>query len=206
MPIDNFEKIKTLLKFETEDDFYFLQVIQRKKDHKAGKVNGTNNNSRLIKAYYVSSLEYLEFVRPEVIELCKAFNARAGIDLNRRSYEQIAFRTLQKVTDQIINKDFNKVHKAYSTVCGKHSNESKDGKRWIIDIDRDDNGEFPVSIVSLVAFIESKCEPIGKKYITKIPSKNGVHLITKPFNRKTFSDKYPDVEVHMKNPTNLFIP
>jgi len=31
--IDNFEQIKKLLTFETEDDFYFGQILQRKKEH-----------------------------------------------------------------------------------------------------------------------------------------------------------------------------
>ena len=30
---DNFDIIKPLLKFRSEDDFYFLQILQRKKDH-----------------------------------------------------------------------------------------------------------------------------------------------------------------------------
>lgn len=75
---DNFDKIIPLLNWRTSDDFYFLQILQRKKDHKEGiKVNGANNNSRLIKAYYVKSLESLNFYKPKIIELCKLFNARA---------------------------------------------------------------------------------------------------------------------------------
>lgn len=50
MTIDNFDLIEENLKFESNDDFYFLQVIQRKKD---GNVTGRGNNgARLIKAYY----------------------------------------------------------------------------------------------------------------------------------------------------------
>ena len=70
--VNNFGIIKPLLKWKTEDDFYFLQILQRKKDHSPfGKVNGCNNNSRLIKSYYIKSLNHLEFIEPEVIELCK---------------------------------------------------------------------------------------------------------------------------------------
>jgi hypothetical protein len=38
--IDNFGKIRDMLEFRNKDDFYFLQILQRKKDHVAGKVNG----------------------------------------------------------------------------------------------------------------------------------------------------------------------
>ena len=41
MPVNNFGLIRSLLEFRTEDDFYFLQILQRKKDHNNGKVNGT---------------------------------------------------------------------------------------------------------------------------------------------------------------------
>lgn len=52
--INNFEQIKSLLKFEDENEFYFLQIIQRKKDHKESNFKlGISNNNRLIKAYYI---------------------------------------------------------------------------------------------------------------------------------------------------------
>lgn len=38
--IDVFEQIKPLLSFNTPDDFYFLQVFQRRKD----MVNGAKKN------------------------------------------------------------------------------------------------------------------------------------------------------------------
>ena len=41
MTVDNFDLIEEFLKFESEDDFYFLQVIQRKKD---GNETGRGNN------------------------------------------------------------------------------------------------------------------------------------------------------------------
>lgn len=102
--INNFKQVKDLLEFRSEDDFYFLQILQRKKDHKVGKVNGTNNNSRLIKAYYVKSLEHLEFIEPEIIQLCVIFNARAGINLNRRSFKKMQLQHLKKITDQLLNR------------------------------------------------------------------------------------------------------
>jgi hypothetical protein len=202
MEINNFHLIKPMLKFESEDDFYFIQILQRKKDHKDGKVNGTNNNSRLVKAYYVYSEEYLDFITPEIIELCKLFNARAGINLNRRSFEKMALQHLKKVTDQIINKSFNKAHKAYPSVVGAFSNELD--KRWILDIDYPIENNF--NGPELSDYINT-LQPIKKqKTIAIIPSKNGFHVITRPFNLKDFKDKYPEIEVHKNNPTNLFIP
>jgi len=62
--IDNFEIIKPLLTFEDDDDFCFVQVSQHKKDNSKG-VKDSNNSSRLIKAYYISSTKYLDRYKNE---------------------------------------------------------------------------------------------------------------------------------------------
>jgi hypothetical protein len=208
--VNNFEIIKPLLNWNSEDDFYFLQILQRKKDAPEGlKVNGTNNNSRLIKAYYVKSLEYLDFITPEIIQLCLVFGARAGINLNKRSFEKTALQHLKLVTDNIINGNYDKVYKTYSSAAGKFNHDKN--KKWIVDIDKED---LPY-LFEIKTAIEI-CEPLdGTKIITEIPSKTGVHLITHPFNRKDFPnylqqavDKYQitlSLDIQTNNPTNLYI-
>jgi hypothetical protein len=178
--IDNIVAIKDLLTFESEDDFYHLQILKRKKENPE-----LGSNSYVVKTYYINSIEYLDSKIDEIIHLCNFHNARACINLNRRSYEKIAFHTLKKVTDQIMNKDFKSVRKAYESVCGSFSNE-KD-KKWIIDIDHKD---FDLSEVkrhvfynNLISNIQSLIFQTGKDdTITTIPTKNGFHLITRPFN------------------------
>src|SRR6185369_11091715 len=125
--IDNFEQIKKLLSFESEDDFYFCQIIQRKKDHPEG-LPGKNNNSRAIKTYCIKSIESLDFYKDEMIQLAAFHNARVGINLNKRSFEKIAFQTLRKITDQILNKDYYHTKKAFDSCCGTYSNEPN--KKW----------------------------------------------------------------------------
>ena len=197
-PVDNFKQIRNLLEFRSEDDFYFLQVLQRKKDHNQ-TVNGTNNNSRLIKAYYINSFDYYDFIEDEVKNMCDVYQARACINLNRRSYYRTAFHTLKKVSDQIMNGYYSNVRKAYDSCAGKYSNESN--KKWIIDIDhvgRDVN--------DMILFAERQCMPEGDKFIANVPSKNGFHIIMRPFDIQKFRYKYSDVEIHKNNPTNLYIP
>ncbi len=197
--LNNFDRIKPMLKFK-EGFFYFVQILQRKKDHYKGQVNGANNNSRLIKAYYIDNAEYLDFVRPEIIQLCSVFNARAGINLNRRSYEMMAYQHLKKITDQILNKDFVNASRAYNSACGKFANETD--KVWIIDIDEADRQ----MAISTMADVLHDCQPIGDKYIGHIPSKSGIHFLARPFNVQMFKEKYPDLDIHKNNPTNLYIP
>jgi len=48
-------------------------------------------------------------------------------------------------------------------------------------------------------------EPLGNKILAIIETKNGYHLITKPFNSQTFGEKYPEIEIHRNNPTILYV-
>lgn len=196
--VDNFVKIATLLKFESEDDFYYLQIIQRKKEHPE-----LGSNSRVIKTYYIRSKDYLISKYDEITSQCKIFDARAYINLNRRSLERMAFHTLKKVTDQIMNKDFMSIHKAYESVCGSYSSESH--KKWIIDIDWKDweGKQLPAS--ELINTLKSLQSEASNEPITEIiPTKNGIHIITHAFNLQIFREKFPEIDVHKDNPTLLF--
>lgn len=211
--VNNFEQIKNLLSWRTADDFYYIQILQRKKDHKDNmRVGAANNNARLVKAYYVKSMEQLEFIEPEIIELCELFNARAGINLNRRSFKKAQLKTMRKILDQMDNLMYDRVHKAYDTVVGKYHNETN--KRWIIDIDFEDNDDryYGVELgngITTRSYLDvflTTLQPEGYKIIAKIPSKSGFHLITTPFNKMEFKKEFPKVDIQDNNPTNLYIP
>lgn len=53
--INNILAIKSLLHFQSEDDFYHLQILKRKKEHPE-----LGSNSYVVKTYYIRSVEYLE--------------------------------------------------------------------------------------------------------------------------------------------------
>lgn len=201
--VDNFKQISELLTFDSEDEFYFLQILQRKKDNPGG-VNGSNNSSRLIKAYYINSVKHLMDMKDEIIFFCKHFNARAGINLNKRSYEKTAFNTLKKVAEVMHNKNYKMVKRAWNTSCGVHNGGDK---IWLLDVDE------PTIDPIMVSFIDQKCQPvklvdnkIESKIIARIPSRNGWHLITKGFDMREFKIKFPDTEVHKNNPVALYYP
>ena len=196
--IDNLEIIKPLLKFETDDDFYYLQILQRKKENPQ-----LGSNSRVIKNYYIKSVEYLEDRYDEIKDLCNLFNARAALRLNKRSFEKTAFKTLLNTTNSIMNKEFTKTNKAYDRACGQVHNDKN--KKWILDIDELDWTDYQTE--ELVEHLYN-LQPIGNKYITKIPTKNGIHIITSPFNLSQFtmSGLYRTLDIHKDNPVNLYIP
>lgn len=201
--INNLELIKPLLVFPHKDCFYFVQILQRKKDHAGERLGGSNNNSRLIKAYYITSVEKLDIHWEEMVKLADLFNARISINLNPRNFQKAAFHLLQKIANQMSNGDFYGVRKAYDSVCGEYHSEID--KRWLIDIDEKD----PILLKTIsddIIQIQSTILNREYKILATIPSKSGYHLITNPFNLEIFAKTYPGIEVHKNNPTNLYIP
>lgn len=207
--VNNFDLIIPLLEFESEDEFYFVQILQRKKDNPGG-VKGANNSSRLIKAYYIRSVEQLNDLKEEMIFFANHFNARVGINLNKRSFYKTAFNTLKKIAELMHNKNFKDVRRAWNTSCGIHNGGDK---VWLLDVDKItdkdiletfDNPEIRREFYMKAIINESL--PEGNKVIAKIPSKSGYHLITKPFDARKFYEEFPEIEIHKNNPTSLYIP
>lgn len=193
--VDNFDLIENLLKFESTDDFYFLQLIKRKKEN-----NELGSNNRVIRSYFIKSKEQLRKHEKEIKDLCTVTNSRAYINLNRRSLRRIGLATLKNITDHIMNEDYEHIHRAYTTVCGQYKHESN--PTFIIDIDE----ELGRKHNDMIRFIEQECEPVGNKFVTIVPTKNGSHIIMRAFNISKFKEKYPDIDIHKNNPTILYIP
>ena len=83
MKVDNFDLIKKHIHTsEDGNEFYMLQIMRRTKDQKG--YDGKRKQS-VVKSYFISSPEYLEAKRDEIIGLCEMFNARAYINLNKKS-------------------------------------------------------------------------------------------------------------------------
>lgn len=192
--INNFNIISDLLKFTDDDDFYFLQLISRKKEN-----NDLSKSQKLYRTWYISSVDYLLRRESEMIKMSNYFNARLYINLNKRNYKKVAMQTAKIILDDMSNGDFKHARRAFDTACGRYI--SDDDKSWIIDID--EKGRMSNDILR---FIENECEPIGQKFKTIIPTKNGYHLIVSPFNVKKFNNEFPDIDVHKNNPTILYIP
>lgn len=201
--INNFEQIETLLSFDDSDLFYHLQIIRRGKDHP-----NLQSSNRTIKVYYIDNPEKLSKIKHEVIDLCEYFGARAYINLAPKSYRKCTMQCISDMAKRAMDGDFKKIYKCWNSVVGY---VKSDKPHWIIDIDGPTDG-------CISEFIEYECEPIhytkyylnSRVYDSKIygyiPTKNGYHIITKPFNLKQFREKYPNIDVHKNNPTILYIP
>ena len=207
MIIDNFEQIANLLSFESEDDFYHLQILMRKKDlpeHKRAR----NNNARCIKTYYIKNKEYLLEKKEEIIGLCHMFTARAYINLNKKSFKKAAILTVAEITNRIIQNQEEYIYRAYESVVGE-STANVGEKRWIIDVDSKDLN-LVVDTQLAIQRCQSTQPVIGSdrwdNLIDLIPTVNGYHIITHPFNLKQiepFKCLHP-FDVQKNNPTLLY--
>ena len=195
--IDNFGLIKPLLEFPNDDIYYHLQILRRGKDHP--ELPAAN---RMIKAYFICSLEGLNYLEKEVKKLCEFFEARAYINLAPKSIKKTSMLQIKYLAQRVYEGDFKKIWKSWNTCAGEIKGEEP---RWIIDID-DNNFDFESLDMELCALDPVKLENgvYISKVITKIPTKNGYHLITTPFNLQQFKEKYPDIDVHKNNPTLLY--
>ena len=79
--------------------------------------------------------------------------------------------------------------------------------KWIVDID-----DMPVKDAIKEKLIELyreafKIENADEYIYAEIPTKQGAHLIVRPFNLKAFKDSFPDVDVHKNSMgTLLYFP
>jgi len=198
---NNFSKIRELLEFENENTFYFIQILQRRKENPE-----MARGVRVIDNFYLYSVEDLDKLEPKIIEACTKYNARAYIKLNRLDLEKVALYCQKKTIDLLIQGEYKAVKNVYPTVCGKFSDAGKD-KKWIVDIDEDEL-EYKDKIVEIINDIHSKVTKKNYKIVAELPTKSGIHIITNPFNVKEFNDRLEElgvkIEVKKNNPTILF--
>ena len=193
--IDNIDLIKPLLTFDKEGDFYQLFVFLRKKDQTTDKSN--HQSVRTIKSYCITSHEYLDKRYDEVKMLCEVFKARAYIHVAKQNHKDVAMNMITEIVTRIQSGQINQKN-VFDSVVGQIKTQEK---RWIVDIDVKD---FDY-ITELADYIDT-LRPEGPKVEVVIPTKSGVHLITKRFDVLEFKKKYPEIDIQKKNPTLLYYP
>jgi hypothetical protein len=195
--LDNINLITPLLNFSDPGDFYMLYVFKRKKDQPVDE-RDNHQSVRTIKSYTISSIDYLNKRYPEIKELCEMFKARAYIHIQKQNHRDVSLNMMVALAERIQSGNHDQ-RGLFDSVVGQMKTYEK---RWIVDIDNKDEN-FAREIQE---FINTQCRPFGMKIEANIPTKNGHHLITTRFDVKTFSDKYPEIDVQKKNPTLIYLP
>lgn len=71
--VNNFDKIKNLLKFDGKS-IYLVWLVLRNKDGNTSAKG--NNRNRTIKSYYFQDMDHFLEREQEIIDICRVFNCR----------------------------------------------------------------------------------------------------------------------------------
>ena len=204
MEIDNFDIIRKHLDFvDSKLDRYIVHILRRPKDISSKMKNelGANESQRLIKTYYIDSLEYFDRKIPAMKELCKANNARAYIIVQPKDNFECLMNLGKKIFDTIQNKNYSvkPEHLIRQAYCEHHNTRKK---QWVIDLDFKEMTEYRCddgykyykktwSFQEVKDLIIEELLKIQKTedQIYEVPTKQGVHIITSPFNLQSAQKK-----------------
>lgn len=196
--IDNFAEVRKHLRFDNPGDIYVAHVMFRVKDLRSegGKdcYLSHDDTTRLIKTYYVDSLEYYDKKKPAMIDLAENNHARVYIAMTRKNRLTCNRVILKKLVDEVDNPNVRYDHLIRSSVCGCHISEYK---WWTLDVDNNTMVQDPEhspgcevylmdirdKVIADMAKLVDETKTRSGSEIFTVPTKNGCHIMTPPFNR-----------------------
>lgn len=162
------------------DKYYVIELMRRGKDNP--DMPAANYH---FKNYYIYSWKDLNKYEDEIKNICNLLRLRAYASVNYKLMSQVALDTLAESARRIAMHDYKKFYNIFESCSGKfvdHKNNI-----WIVDIDKED-----LDMVDIIKNFINECEPKTEKIIFEIPTKSGLHLITKAFNLQDFNGKCID--------------
>lgn len=169
MILDNIDKIKALLVFP-DGVFYYVQVIQRKKENPDLPVSD-------MKRYqcFITSMRDLDIHLPRIKKVCEDYAARAYISLIPRSLEKLGKRCLleyaKRVSDGLYSRIWDIPNRCALSDEVRYSGRKTKPFR-MLDVDKKEDIEA----------VKKRITEFGIKIIETIPTINGAHIIVEVFN------------------------
>ena len=185
---DNFENYKDYIKKidglpDTNekgnlDKYYVIELMRRGKDNP--DMPAANYH---FKNYYIYSWKDFDKYENEIKNICDLLRLRAYASVNYKLMSQVALDTMAESARRIAAHDYKKFYNIFESASGKfidHKNNT-----WIVDIDKED-----LEMTDVIKDFISECEPLNtEKILYEMPTKSGLHLITKSFNLQDFNTK-----------------
>lgn len=186
---NNFEILKSFIathcdNFDNDEDkYYVIELIKRNKDHATMRGNNIH-----FKNYYINKLSDIDKYQQEIIMLCDMFGMRAYMSINYKSYERVMCDTMAEYARRIAAQEFAKPQAIFESCSGKYFDTHN--KLWIIDVDEDDVDDENTNVFQLAMkykrIVTDFCKPYNTQF-DLIPTRTGLHLITKPFDVNAFN-------------------
>mgnify|MGYP003307992889 CR=1 FL=1 len=204
--VNNFEYIKEHMQFLNEKSFYFIQILKRKKENPELK-----SYSRPIESFYVFSKDQFERMMPHIIEKCEMNRARAYIKMNCLDAESVMLEQIAEISRIIRNENWHEMASSLNSACGMCGKQNGNEKLYLVDLDDIQVGSNEMK--DMVNYIDSlkpqkydeNSNLISKVKMT-IPTRHGCHLLVTGFDKQTFSQNYPNIDVHDDGITLLYFP
>jgi len=122
-------------------------------------------------------------------------------------------RVINKSVVLAMNNQFKSLRNVFDSITGKYHNDPD--KKWLIDVDGIKYNEFvgivdmldeilTENIITTVLKLQSKTK--NEPMVKLIPTKNGTHIITRPFNLQKLKEDFPEIDVHKDAITLLYCP
>lgn len=167
------------------DLFFEILLIRRGKDHP--NLPAANYT---FKSYYVDSIENYIKIKDEIIKCCEMFGLRAYVSVNVKSKEEYSKMCAFKFTQNILNNEYKKPWRVGDHVFSKIT--AKNDNTWLVDVDDIDtnNDEDMIYVSNLINLINSCHSTYSIIVIGQIPTRNGLHILTRPFNTEQYKYKY----------------
>ena len=174
------------------DEFYTIQLIRRGKDNP--DMPAANYK---FKVYYIYSQADLDKFEGEIKEVCKLLRLRAYVTVTIKSMAQVALNTLYESARRIATHDYKKFYSIFEGCTDKYACRGKN--LWVIDVDdvSEKDNDFVDRLIGYINSMNSQYN--GDNVIYTMPTKSGIHLITRPFNlneyRKGWHNVFGDIEL-----------
>lgn len=183
---DNLKNIIPLLVFQNSS-FYQILIIK-------------NSNNQVIKHYMIDSLQILMANYDEMKRIADYLDASVYIQLGSYSKEKLGYKILETLSKKLDKQELD-----YSLLIEESIGNLKSNfEHWIIDIDFKDVSDTDIIRIKTVI---NDCAPNGRNIIGDIPTPNGIHIITRPFDTQQFlvhQDIFYKCKVNKNSPTILY--
>jgi len=186
--VNNFDKLANILDFDGKS-VYIVWLVRRNKD--GNTTAKGNNKNRTIKSYFFQDKAHFDERREEIIQLCKTFNCRAYMGINKKPMQNILCMLQNNVTECFRQLLGGQAPSLNGIVDGAVMKAGTDGRRkWIVDVD-DKDPEFLAITIDTINDAQSSFD---KNVLDVLPTAHGYHLVTHPFDVRSIVNFNVDVK------------
>lgn len=165
------------------DKYYTIELLRRGKDNP--DMPAANYH---FKNYFIYSWADLEKYENEIKEVCNLLRLRAYASVNYKLMSQVALNAAAEAIRRIATHDFKKFYNIFDSVSAKFVDRGNN--LWVFDIDGEDSEASKVA--RLKEYINAMRSKHREKIVFEMPTKTGIHLITRAFDRKQFKNGFKE--------------